>query len=95
MAAVISEPAAWRAGALVSAARILGASIGLNAAAVASAALVRGFEISPTSAADMGLMDRVAAAIRGGAAADEALSVDIAAVLARHRNNGEDGQSGD
>jgi hypothetical protein len=44
LAAGISEPAAWRVAALVSAAQLLRPHIGINAAALASASLVRSYE---------------------------------------------------
>jgi hypothetical protein len=68
LAQQISQPDAWRTVALVSTAQLLGTSIGLNAAAVASATIVRQFQnviMKGISPLDWRIMNNASDAVRG------------------------------
>jgi hypothetical protein len=74
LAGLIMEPAAWRIAALESTARLLTPTMGLTAAAIASAVSVRHFQNEPPHSAlefDVSVGERTIAAIRGRVAVSE------------------------
>lgn len=85
LAELISQPAAWRIVALVSAARVLTPWIGLNAAAMSSASSTRQFQRDLTkglSSLDQQIIDGACAAInRDGVESMAEISANIAARL--------------
>jgi hypothetical protein len=82
LAAGISEPAAWRVAALLSAAQLLRPHIGFNAAALASASLVRCYELGlsrPMRSLDGEITDSVFVVLNNNSAAASAQTAALVA----------------